>query len=366
MSTQNDSNPERLISFQEAIKEGLSESIEKNPDVFLMGEGIDDPSSFWGTTAGIAQRFGRDSVLEMPVAENGLVGVAIGAAMAGLRPVMNFQRVEFALLAVEQIFNNAAKAHYVSNGLHRVPLVIRLVIGRGWGQGPGHSQALESVFAHIPGLKVIMPTFGSDAKGMLITAIEDDSPVIIIEHRWLYSLKDHVPAGYFKTPLDGPRVIRKGKDATIVATSYNVLEAIRAADVLKDVGCDVEIVDMRVLNPLNYDPIIESVSRTGRLITVDTGWTAYGVGGEVIAEITSRCFSSLKAATVRLGMSPHPTPSSRGLIPGFYPDAASIVDAVVRTVGLDETVTQKLSAQLIEEREELPIDVPDPFFKGPF
>jgi len=357
---------ERQITYGEAVREGLAESIKHDSSVFLMGEGIDDPVSMWGTTAGIAEEFGPQSVLEMPVSENGMAGVAIGAAMAGLRPVMNFQRVEFFLLALEQLFNNAAKAHYVSNGVHRVPLVVRLVIGRGWGQGPGHSQSLEATFAHIPGLKVVMPTFAEDAKGLLSGAIADDNPVIVIEHRWLHSLSGNVAEGYLELPLDGPRVVCGGSDVTIVATSHMTLEAIRAAEALRQINLDVEVIDLRVLRPLNCAPIAESIRRTGRLITVDTGWTTYGIGAEIVAQMSSSEFSSLKVAPIRLGMGEHPTPSSRGLITGFYPDAISIAQAVGQSLAVDSTRIDKICEMLTQERGDLPIDVPDPFFKGPF
>lgn len=357
---------ERQITYGGAVREGLAESIRHDPSVFLMGEGIDDPVSMWGTTAGIAEEFGAQSVLEMPVSENGLAGVAIGAAMAGLRPVMNFQRVEFFLLALEQLFNNAAKAHYVSNGFHRVPLVVRLVIGRGWGQGPGHSQSLEATFAHIPGLKVVMPTFAEDAKGLLSGAIADDNPVVVIEHRWLHSLSGNVPEGYLELPLDGPRVVCAGADVTVVATSHMTLEAIRAAEALKQIDVNVEVIDLRVLRPLNCAPIAKSIRRTGRLITVDTGWTTYGIGAEIVAQMSSSEFSSLKVAPIRLGMGEHPTPSSRGLIEGFYPDAISISRAIGQSLAVDAAKIDKVCDTLTQERGDLPIDVPDPFFKGPF
>ncbi len=357
---------ERVISFQQAVNEALDISVARDPNVLLMGEGINDPSSFWGTTKGIAERHGSQSVLEIPVAENGMVGVAIGAAMAGLRPVVNFQRVEFALLAIEQIFNNAAKAHYSSNGAHRVPIVIRLVIGRGWGQGPGHSQALETTFAHIPGLKVIMPTFAADAKGMLISAIEDDNPVIVLEHRWLYNLVDNVPVGHYRSPLDGAKVVRSGTDITLVCTAYNTIEALSAAETLSQAGCNAEVIDLRVLNPLNLEKVIESVKKTGRLITVDTGWVTYGVGAEVVAGVIEHAFAYLKVAPTRMGMPNHPTPSSRGLIPGFYPDTVSIVAEVGRSIGMSCEKIEELKLQLQAARGNLPIDVPDPSFKGPF
>ena len=357
---------QRIISFGDAIQEGLAESIARDELVFLMGEGIADPSSFWGTTAGIVERFGAQRVVEMPVAENGLTGIAIGAAMAGQRPVISFHRVEFALLAIEQIVNNAAKMHYVSNGFHKVPLVVRLVIGRGWGQGPEHSQSLEPLFAHFPGLKVIVPTFPSDAKGMLIAAVEDDNPVIFIEHRWLHGLLGHVPEGHYKTPLGAPRIVVEGGDITIVATSYMTLEAVRAAEVLKTIGCAVEVIDLNVLRPLILTPVFESLRKTGHLLTIDIGSRLYGPGAEVVASVVGECFDSLEAAPLRLGLPDHPTPSSRGLIAGYYPDANRIVAAVSEILGLDPERLEAAQLTLRAQRKDVPVDVPDPFFKGPF
>ncbi len=357
---------ERIITLADAIREGIDESFARDDSTFLFAQGVSDPSSMWGTLKGIGNKFGADRVIEMPIAENGAVGIAVGAAIAGQRPVISFHRVEFALLAFEQIVNNAAKSSYISNGQHKVPLVIRMVIGRGWGQGPEHSQSLESLFAYFPGLKVVMPAFAADAKGMLIAAIEDDNPVIFIEHRFVHYSTGHVPEGYYKNPLDGPRVVREGKDVTIVATSHAVLESMRAADVLQKIGCSAEVLDMRVLRPLNVAPIIASVRKTGRLVTVDTGFVHYGLGAEIIASITSEAFDALKAAPVRLGLPDHPTPSSRGLIPGFYPDSQRIVREVGKMLSLDQAKVDGALKELDEQRKGWQIDQPDPFFKGPF
>lgn len=357
---------ERVITLADAIREGITESFAKDDSTFLFAQGVSDPSSMWGTLKGIGNRFGEDRVIEMPIAENGAVGIAIGAAIAGQRPIISFHRVEFALLAFEQIVNNAAKSSYISNGQHKVPLVIRMVIGRGWGQGPEHSQSLEPLFAYFPGLKVVMPAFAADAKGMLIAAIEDDNPVIFIEHRFLHYSTGHVPEGYYKNALDGPRVVREGKDVTIVATSHGVLEAMRAADVLHKIGCSAEVLDMRVLRPLNVAPIVTSVRKTGRLVTVDTGFVRFGVGAEIVASVLTEAFDALKAAPVRLGLPDHPTPSSRGLIPGFYPDSQRIVREVGKILALDPAKVNSASKELDIQRKDLQIDQPDPFFKGPF
>jgi pyruvate/2-oxoglutarate/acetoin dehydrogenase E1 component len=369
MSTLSSAMPkaaERLMTYGDAIREALAQAMKRDPSVFLMGEGIQDPASMFGTTKGLAKELGATRTVEMPVAENGLIGVAIGAALSGQRPVISLQRVEFALLAYEQIVNNAAKTHYVSNGRHKVPLVLRLIVGRGWGQGPEHSQSLEPIFAHIPGLKVVMPAFPADAKGLLAGAIADDNPVIFIEHRWLHGASGDVPAEYYASPLDGPRVVRAGKHATVVATSYMTLDAIRAANVLATAGVDVEVIDLRVVRPLDLTVIKGSVGKTGRLITVDTGWRTYGIGAEIVAAVAGECFGALKAAPQRLGLPDHPTPSSRGLIPGFYPDADRMVQAVAAVVSLDEARTNAVRAKLAAERHDFAVDQPDPYFKGPF
>ena len=360
-----DGSKTRIISYADAVREALTECGTRDRNVLFMAEGIADPSSVYGTTKGLATHC-PDQLVEMPLSENALVGVAVGAALSGKRPVISFHRVEFALLAVEQIVNNAAKAHYISRGRHRVPLVIRLVIGRGWGQGPEHSQSLESVFAHFPGLKVIMPTFPRDAKGMLIAAIRDDNPVIVIEHRWCHYTTGAAPEGDMAEALDGPRVVRHGRDVTIVGTSYSTLEALRAADALAALGVEVEVIDLRVVRPLVPEVILDSVKRTGCLVTVDTGWWRYGIGAEIVAEVATHCFGALKAAPLRLGMPEHPTPSSRGMIPGVYPDAIGIVEAVGRQLNISAEAIARVGATLTEARGGLPPDVPDPFFKGPF
>ena len=356
----------RTISYACAVAEGLRQAALRDPSVLFMAEGIDDPTAVFGTLSGLRDAIGDARVIEMPVAENGLTGVAIGAAMLGKRVVLSFHRVEFALLAMEQIVNNAAKAHYASNGLHRAPIVIRLIVGRGWGQGPAHSQSLEAVFAHIPGLKVVMPAYPRDAKGLLVAAVEDDSPVVCIEHRWCHYVTGDVPEDYLSLPLDGPAVLRRGSDVTIVATSYMTLEAMRAADALRAIGCEAEIIDLRVVRPLVLGPIVDSVRRTHKLLAVDTGFRAFGVGAEICASVTELAFDDLTCAPERLGLPEHPTPSARSLIGDYYPSAATIVRAAGRMAEIDEAKIEDACTALANARGQLPLDVPDPFFKGPF
>ena len=356
----------RTLSLSAAIREGILEAAVHDSSVLLLAEGISDPSSVYGTTAEIGKFIDAKRIIEMPVSENGLCGVAIGAAMMGKRPIISFHRVEFALLAMEQIINNAAKTHYISNGQHKVPLVIRMIVGRGWGQGPEHSQSMEAVFSHFPGLKVVMPTYPGDGKGMLIAAVEDNNPVLMIEHRWCHYAMGHVPEGYYKEPLDGPREVCHGKDLTIVATSYMTLEAVRAVEALIKMGFTATVFDLRVLRPLNLQKIYESVHLTGRLLTIDTGFKKFGIGAEIVSEVTENCFHSLKSPPLRLGLPDHPTPSSRGFIPGFYTDSILILRRISTMLGIHEDKIRDAEAELFAQRKDLPIDVPDPFFKGPF
>lgn len=331
-----------------------------------MAEGVDDPTAVFGTLAGLTEAIGPGRVIEMPIAENGLTGVAIGAALIGKRPVLSFHRVEFALLAMEQIVNNAAKAHYASNGRNRAPLLLRLIVGRGWGQGPAHSQSLETLFAHIPGLKVIMPAYPADAKGLVAGAIEDDSPVVCIEHRWCHYVSGAVDESYYALPLDGPALLRDGKDVTIVATSYMTLEATRAAEALEAIGCRAAVIDLRVVRPLALERILASVEKTGRLLAVDTGFRSFGIGAEICASVAERAFGALRCAPARLGLPDHPTPSAGSLIGDYYPSAATILQAAARMAGIDEAKIADACAALQHARGALPLDVPDPFFKGPF
>jgi pyruvate dehydrogenase E1 component beta subunit len=356
----------RVISAAAAILEATEQCLAADPRVYLLGEGVADPKGIFGTTLGLVDRWGRDRVIEMPVAENGLTGIAIGSALMGQRPLMVHQRVDFALLALEQLLNNAAKTFFVTKGVHRVPLTVRMIIGRGWGQGPEHSQALEPIFAHVPGLKVVMPATPYDAKGMLIAAVEDDNPVIILEHRWIHYATGHVPAERYTVALSGPQRLRDGDDVTIVATSYNVLEAIEAVDAMFACGIKADLFDLRVIRPLEIQPILDSVRRTGRLVTVDTGWKTYGVGAEIAAQATEACFGHLRAAPRRLGLPDYPTPSSRGLVGVFYPNSTRLIETVAEIIPEAAARLAPALETVARSRAAVPVDIPHPAFRGPF
>jgi pyruvate/2-oxoglutarate/acetoin dehydrogenase E1 component len=350
----------RELTYAEAIREGFAIALERDPRVLLMGLGVPDPKGFFGTTIGLQKQFGADRVMDMPCAENGMSGVMLGAALNGLRPVLNHQRLDFALLAMDPICTQAAKWHYMFGGAMKMPVVFRMIIGRGWGQGPQHSQCLHSWFAHIPGLKVVMPTTPHDAKGMLIAAIEDDNPVVFIEHRWLHHIKGEVPTGHYTVPIGPARIAREGSDVTIVAFSYMVLEALEAAQTLAEDGIDAEVIDVRSLRPLEQELLIASLRKTGRLVVADTGWSTAGMAAEIMAIATESAFHSLKAAPRRVCFPDCPTPTSPTLSAEFYPRAGHIVAAVRATLqrpANDHDLLVPVGAEL---------DKPNPAFTGPF
>jgi pyruvate dehydrogenase E1 component beta subunit len=303
----------RMLKFHEAVREALDLCMARDPAVYVVGLGTPDPKGIFGTTLGLREKYGDDRVLDMPTAENGMTGIALGSALGGMRPVMTHQRMDFAVLALEQIVNQAAKWHYMFAGARRCPMVIRLVVGRGWGQGPQHSQSLQAWFAHVPGLKVVMPATPHDAKGLLVAAIEDDSPVIYIEHRWLHGTFGPVPEEHYRVPIGEARVVRQGRDVTIAAVSHMVIEALQAADCLARAGIEAEVIDIRTLRPLDTSAILGSVRRTGRLLVADTGWKTGGFAAEVVALAAEQCLDRLKSPPRRLALADVPTPSTPAL-----------------------------------------------------
>lgn len=351
---------QRELKFFQALNEAVDLCMGSDKNVYIMGLGVPDPKGIFGTTLGLQEKYGRERVMDMPASENGMTGIAIGSALAGMRPIMTHQRIDFALLAIEQIVNQAANWHYMFGGKMKVALVIRMIIGRGWGQGPQHSQSLQAWFAHVPGLKVVMPSTPYDAKGLLIASIEENNPVIFIEHRWLYNIAGHVPEGIYRVNLGEAKVLREGKDLTIAGTSYMSLEALRAADMLAMDNVSAEVVDVRTLRPLDDAMILESVRKTGNLIAADTGWKACGFGAEIIARVAEQAFGSLKNSPQRVSLPDYPAPTTRALANKYYPRAIEIAGAARRMLGIK-------SAKPAQNPEEIvPLDIPDNSFKGPF
>lgn len=350
----------RELRYFEALHEAQDQCMAADRSVYVMGLGVPDPTGIFGTTKGLQEKYGPDRVLDMPLAENSMTGIAIGSAIVGMRPVMTHQRVDFATLAMEQIINQAAKWHYMFDGKMNVPLVIRMIIGRGWGQGPQHSQSLQAMFAHVPGLKVAMPATAHDAKGMLISAIEDNNPVVMLEHRWLYGISDTVPEEMYREPIGKARIMRQGTDVTIVGLSYMSLESLRAADLLEARGISSEVVDLRSLRPLDEDAILASVRKTGRLVMADTAHKMFGASAEILALVAEKAFDALKSAPRRVALPDHPAPTSPALADDFYPHAGHIAAEVLRQLGRE--VDEALFA-LPEGRR---LDQPDSSFEGPF
>lgn len=350
----------RNITYIQAINEALHEAMAADPGVICYGLGVDDPKAIFGSTKGLQERFGKARVFDMPTAENAMTGVAIGASLNGIRPVMVHQRLDFFLLAMDQLVNNAAKWHYMFGGQRSVPITIRLILGRGWGQGPTHSQSLHAWFAHIPGLKVVMPTSAEDAKGLMLSSIFDDNPVLVFEHRWLHNTVGNVPVGDYRVPIGKARVLRQGKDLTIVAMSYMVVEALHAVDHLKAHGISCELIDPRTISPMDWDTVLGSVSRTGRLLALDTGAVTGSVAGEIVARAAIDCWGALKGQPRRITMPDIPEPTSFGLTRGLHPRSDNIVATVNEMLG-----TSVPTQELVAARQH-PHDVPGNWFKGPF
>ena len=348
------------MNFATAINEALHEAMQLDSSVICYGLGVTDPKAVFGTTEGLEQRFGPERVFDMPTSENAMTGVAIGAALNGIKSVMTHQRIDFFLLAMDQLVNGAAKWHYMFGGQNSIPITIRLIIGRGWGQGPTHSQNLQAWFAHIPGLKVVMPTTPEDAKGMLLASIFDPNPVIFLEHRWLHNAVGEVPDGDFRVPLGKARIAKVGNDITLVAMSYMTVEALHAANYLEKQGIFCEVIDLRTIKPLDWQTVMDSVAKTGRILALDSGFTTGSVAGEIVARVAIEKFGDLKTAPARLAMPDVPEPTSVALTKGFYVRAADVAAKVMEMMGRDAgQVGQDLP-------EPMPHDVPGEWFKGSF
>jgi len=316
--------------------------MEKDKSVFVMGLGAVYKNGCDGTTAGLVDKYpGR--VFDTPCSENATTGFCVGTAIAGMRPVIYHGRVEFALFAMDQIVTQAGKWNYMFGGKSPVPVVIRIAVGRRWGDGPQHTQVLHSMFAHVPGLKVVIPSTPHMAKGLLTAAIQDNNPVIFMEHRWLYNIKQTVPKGFYYTALDSCRVVRPGEDITIVANSDTLYEALRAAQTLKTHGIDPEIIDLVSINPVDHETIHESVRKTGRLMVLDVGTKAFGVGSEIVARVCEdeQTYYELRALPVNIAAPDCPCPMAPSLTKNYYPTATTILNRIQKMSGfLDIKIEQ--------------------------
>ncbi|GFO63820.1 alpha-ketoacid dehydrogenase subunit beta [Geomonas paludis] len=324
--------PNRTLSYSLAINEAFHQLMERDESVMLIGQGVKSPWYVGNTAQGLLARFGERRVIDTPVSENAMTGAAVGAALAGMRPIVEHPRMDFMLYAIDPIVNEAANWFYMNGGKLPVPAVIWGVINRGGEQGAQHSQALHALFAHIPGLKVVMPATPTDAKGLMIAAVQDDNPVVFIDDRWLYGEEEVVPEEFYSIPLGKGIVRRQGSDVTIVAVSYMVREALKAAEELAQQGIQAEVVDPRTVKPLDFDLIHQSLQKTGRLVVADGGWKTCGVAAEIAALAAEKAFTCLKAPVQRVTLPDLPAPASRTLEAAYYPASADIVNAVNRLV----------------------------------
>jgi acetoin:2,6-dichlorophenolindophenol oxidoreductase subunit beta len=320
--------PVRELSYSQAIQEAMAIALERDPRVFLMGEDIGVYGGAFQVTGDLVERFGTDRVIDMPISELGGAGVAVGAAVTGMRPIFEFQFSDFATLAMEQIVNQAAKMRYMLGGEVSVPLVMRFPSGSGTGAAAQHSQSLEAWLAHVPGLKVIQPATPHDAKGMLLAALEDPDPVMIFEHKLLYKTKGDVPEGHYMVPIGKAEVRRAGSDVTIVATSIMVHKALDAAAKLHEEGIEAEVIDLRTIRPIDKETVIESVKKTSRLICVYEAVKTLGIGAEISAMIAeSEAFDYLDAPIIRLGGKDSPIPYNPELEKAAVPQVPDIIEA---------------------------------------
>ncbi len=318
----------KMMTYREAVSEALWGEMERDENVLIMGEEVGVWGGTYAVTKGFYDHFGPKRVIDTPIAELAIIGVATGAAMNGLRPVAEIMTINFALYAFDTIINHAAKVRYMFGGQFKVPLVIRTTTGGGRQLGATHSHAPEAVFAHFPGLYVAAPSNPYDAKGMLIEAIRNDNPVLFVEHSTLYQMRGEVPVGDYTVPLGKSNVVRKGKDVTLVSYSKMVQISLQAADELAKEGIEAEVIDLRSLRPLDLDPVLESFKRTHRAVVVEEGHPKFSVASEVAATIQDQAFDWMEAPVKRVNQEDVPLPYSRELEQSSLPNPAKVVRAV--------------------------------------
>jgi pyruvate/2-oxoglutarate/acetoin dehydrogenase E1 component len=347
---------ERNLTYVEALREATVQEMQRDPRVIVFGLDVDDPKAIQGTTRGLPEQFGPERVFGTPLSEDAMTGAAIGMALAGLRPIHVHIRMDFLLLAINQLVNVAAKTRYMYGGKASVPMVVRAMIGKSWGQGAQHSQGLHSYFMHVPGIKVVAPSNPHDAKGCLIAAIRDEDPVLFVEHRMSHFQTGPVPESEYVVQPGKARISRRGKDITVVGISYMQTECLRAARYLEEMGLEAEIIDPIWLTPLDMDTICESVERTGRLMVVDTAWTNCGASAEIIAGVAERLSGLRDLKLQRMGFAPTTCPTAPTLEEAFYPNARTIASQI------HEMIEGKNINWIPKERD----DLKSMEFKGPF
>jgi len=308
----------RKLSYSLAINEALKQLMEKDDSVFVLGQGVKSPWYVGNTCKDLIKLFGEERVIDTPISENAMTGAAVGASLAGMKPIIMHPRGDFALYAFDPIINQAANWHYMNGGRASASVVIWLVVNRGGEQGAQHSQALHSLFTHIPGLKVISPSTAYDVKGMLISAIKDPNPVVFIDDRWLYSNESIVPSEMYEIPIGKAKIRQEGNDVTIVSSSFLMTETIKAASELNKIGINSELIDLRTMKPLDKTTILNSVKKTGRIVIIDGSWKTNSISAEISAIVNEEAFGSLKAPVVRINLPDSPAPAARTLESEYY------------------------------------------------
>jgi acetoin:2,6-dichlorophenolindophenol oxidoreductase subunit beta len=339
----------RILSYAQAIREAFAQLLLSDPRVFVIGQGVWSPWYAGSSLCDLDKEFGRDRIIDSPVSENATTAAAIGAALSGMRPIVFHPRMDFMLLAVDPIVNQAANWSYLFAGQISVPIVIRAAINRGGEQGAQHSQALQAMFAHVPGLKVVMPSTAYDAKGLLIAAVQDGNPVMYIDDRWLYDDTCEVPEGMYQVQIGRAAVRRHGSDVTIVATSYMAAQATKAAEALMKMEIDAEVIDLRSIKPWDKDCVFNSVQKTGCLVIADAAWKTGGIAAEIAASVAEERLSDLKAPIRRVCLPDAPAPTSASLEKAYYISAKDIVCAVKDVITRKDATWHKGSRPLIRE-----------------
>ena len=325
-----------VVSLREALRQAIDEEMARDDRVFLMGEEVAHYQGAYKVSQGLLQKYGEKRVIDTPIAEAGFAGIGVGAAMVGLRPIVEFMTWNFSLVAYDQIANNAAKMYSMSGGHFHVPIVFRGPGGAAHNLAATHSQALEAIYAHIPGLKVVMPSNCEDAKGLLKTSIRDDNPVIFIESEVMYGEKGEIPEGEYTIPLGVGKKLREGKDVTVVSWSKTLAHVTtKAVDQLVQEGIDVELIDPRTIKPMDYDLIVESVKKTNRLVIVEEGWPFAGVGAQISHEVTARAFDYLDAPIERVTQEDVPLPYAHNLEVASLPSIEKVIYAAKKVLYID-------------------------------
>jgi len=320
------------MTYAQALNDALKIEMQRDPNIYVAGEDVGVYGGIFGVTAGLLDQFGSKRVRDTPITESAIIGTAVGAASCGLRPVIELMFVDFIGVSMDQLFNQAAKMKYMFGGKAKIPMVLRTTCGAGIGAAAQHSQCLEAWFMHVPGLKVVMPSTPADAKGLLISAIRDDNPVVFLEHKILYALEGEVPAGEYTIPLGKADIKREGKDVTIVATAQAVHTALSAAEKLARDGISVEVLDPRTLSPLDEDAILESVRKTHRLVIVHEAVKFAGPGAEIAALVAEKAFDRLDAPILRIAAPFTPVPFSSALEKEYIPSEEKVIRAIKKVM----------------------------------